>query len=467
MEAGDEPVTVTYAVVTAGGRGWLVRRQAARDGGSDEPPWAEAVCPDVTGFSVSDAAAPAGATDGGSRAGGSRLGGRSGGRRRRGVVGREVDAAVTRRRGKRVENFRREWTGRQVRRAACGFAPYRARNTAKSRAANSGLRPSSAAPFARRANNDRRRLPNFADPRPPRLRAVDGADGPRDRRRRRWRACAGSSLERSPFARAGRRRTCSGAGAWSTCRSVLLPKAEAVLSAADPPAAEARRDLRLGGQTFTLVFGDEQAKANVNRLTAPAAWRRPSAACGKLAPTAAAAHRTAPLPDVPPGQRGPGDDADCRRRSSRSASFSSGARPAGPCGASRHRAPPVSAALTCWGDGSLNFRRASARGDPRGVRPSSRRPRSSRLLDLRAKDPEARTSSDALDQLKLTESGTGGAGRAARGRLVVSLPVDYHAALRSEAGMIWPCSDGRCAIASQSGQPSCSVGEYAGRGERT
>src|SRR3954469_11264965 len=53
-----------------------------------------------------------------------------------------------------------------------------------------------------------------------------------------------------------------------TCRSVLLPRAEDVLSAAqaDGPTAETRREIRLGDLSFTLVFGDEQAKANVNLL---------------------------------------------------------------------------------------------------------------------------------------------------------------------------------------------------------
>src|SRR6476469_941860 len=42
----------------------------------------------------------------------------------------------------------------------------------------------------------------------------------------------------------------------ATCRSVLLPRAEAVLVSAAEPAAEVRRDVRLGGKSFTLVFGD-------------------------------------------------------------------------------------------------------------------------------------------------------------------------------------------------------------------
>lgn len=53
-------------------------------------------------------------------------------------------------------------------------------------------------------------------------------------------------------------------------RASLLPKAEAVLAADTPEKgrapASARRALVLGGVRFNLLFGDEQAKANVNLL---------------------------------------------------------------------------------------------------------------------------------------------------------------------------------------------------------
>src|SRR4051812_5359020 len=54
-----------------------------------------------------------------------------------------------------------------------------------------------------------------------------------------------------------------------SCRAALLPKAERVLaSSPDRTAAEARLDVTLGGRPITLVFGDEQAKANVSLLYA-------------------------------------------------------------------------------------------------------------------------------------------------------------------------------------------------------
>ena len=53
-----------------------------------------------------------------------------------------------------------------------------------------------------------------------------------------------------------------------TSRSVLLPRAEAILAKAPESASEIRREITLNGQSFTLIFGDEQAKANVNLLYA-------------------------------------------------------------------------------------------------------------------------------------------------------------------------------------------------------
>ena len=52
LAPGHEPVAVTYGVRSVGGRGWLFRRQAPRDGFSAGPAWEELVCPDVTGFSL-------------------------------------------------------------------------------------------------------------------------------------------------------------------------------------------------------------------------------------------------------------------------------------------------------------------------------------------------------------------------------------------------------------------------------
>src|SRR5437660_206248 len=53
-----------------------------------------------------------------------------------------------------------------------------------------------------------------------------------------------------------------------TCRAVLLPKAEAIIAKSKEPMSQVAREIRLNGQPLTLVFGDEQAKANLNLLYA-------------------------------------------------------------------------------------------------------------------------------------------------------------------------------------------------------
>jgi prepilin-type N-terminal cleavage/methylation domain-containing protein len=52
LEFRHEPVNVVYGLSVIDGRSWLVRRQSPRDGWSSSPPWAELVCPDVTGLVV-------------------------------------------------------------------------------------------------------------------------------------------------------------------------------------------------------------------------------------------------------------------------------------------------------------------------------------------------------------------------------------------------------------------------------
>lgn len=47
-----EPVTVTYEIAGANGRGCLVRRQSPRDGASRQPGWSELVCPNLMSFAI-------------------------------------------------------------------------------------------------------------------------------------------------------------------------------------------------------------------------------------------------------------------------------------------------------------------------------------------------------------------------------------------------------------------------------
>ena len=183
-----------------------------------------------------------------------------------------------------------------------------------------------------------------------------------------------------------------------TLRASLLPKAEAVLLKAEVPAAEARRAVRLGGQSFTLVFGDESAKANVNLL-----YARGGLAGAEREVRAAVQSTGSTLP------------VELRPFPGRGASF--GAPDADPdqplafetMGQVLRGAPSAGAlvvaggGMTCWGDGTINVRRASKgalRAALGGQMPAGE---IDRLVAARDKDPK-RDVSDVFDELHLSDA---------------------------------------------------------------
>jgi hypothetical protein len=198
-----------------------------------------------------------------------------------------------------------------------------------------------------------------------------------------------------------------------TCQTVLLPKAEAALSSTSPAASEARRDLHLGGQAFSLVFGDEQAKANVNILYRDGGLASAESRVREIAALSNLRVELRPLPgglDATGFGRRPvsttaasdtADPPELPRVFEALGQVFVGARPADLV-EPRGTAPPVTAAVTCWGDGSLNFRRASPEAIRAVCAACLTSAEISRLLGLRTKNPTA-DSSNLLDQLKLNE----------------------------------------------------------------
>lgn len=191
-----------------------------------------------------------------------------------------------------------------------------------------------------------------------------------------------------------------------TCRAVLLPKAEAIIAHSKEPTSQVAREIRLNGQPLTLVFGDEQAKANVNLLYAQGGLsgaerevRSMVEACGtavtvELRPIAGRGKTfgTADAKDDDPLAFEGFDQVFARQ-----------ATPASLLSAERGgAAAPVAAGLTCWGDGSLNLRRASADAVRAVLSRRLAAGEITRLLDLRGKNPEVE-SSDLLDALGLSE----------------------------------------------------------------
>ena len=180
-----------------------------------------------------------------------------------------------------------------------------------------------------------------------------------------------------------------------TCRSVLLPKSQALLDRAPDSASDVRRTLHLGRQSFTLIFADEQAKANVNLLYAQ----------GKLAGAERAVRAAIsdnrgdtpvtlrPLPNPPVT-----DDEDALPQV-----FESFEQVFGRVSPERLvGSPSPTGALTCWGDGTLNLHRASPQALRAVLGPHLPAAQIAQLLALRAKDPTL-DPGDLLDLMALPD----------------------------------------------------------------
>jgi len=180
------------------------------------------------------------------------------------------------------------------------------------------------------------------------------------------------------------------------CRAVLLPKAEAVLSRGEGRESEVRREIIVGGQPVTLVFGDEQAKANVNsiyRATGLAgAERVVRQVVGNIDHVAV---ELKPLPEI-----GRPDDEEPPPVFETLGQVFGHTPPnvlVNPPGSS------ITCSLTCWGDGSLMLRRASRAALRAACSRTIGGAQIDRLVQIRGKHPDLEIP-ELLDQLKLTES---------------------------------------------------------------
>src|SRR5438874_7893283 len=145
-----------------------------------------------------------------------------------------------------------------------------------------------------------------------------------------------------------------------TCRSVLLNKAEAVLSKTNQSASEVRRDIQLAGLRYRLIFGDEQAKANVNLLYAQSGLAGTEREVRSIVQASGAAIPVEVRPIPGRGKSFGSPDAD----ENEPLAFEGFGQVFGRTQpqvlvAGRGASPSAVAGVTCWGDGSLNLRRAS------------------------------------------------------------------------------------------------------------
>jgi hypothetical protein len=184
-----------------------------------------------------------------------------------------------------------------------------------------------------------------------------------------------------------------------SCQSMLLPNAEQVLARQPGPAAEARRDVRLGDQSFTLVFGDEQAKANVNLL-----YR-----VGGLSGAERGVRRLVRGADVPidlrplPGRDRRSADDDQEPRAFESLGQVFGRTPPAALIDGAGRGPPSASVLTCWGGGVLHFGRAPDEAVREVCGRHAGAAQANLLVQVRAREPGI-TARQALEELKLTET---------------------------------------------------------------
>lgn len=207
---------------------------------------------------------------------------------------------------------------------------------------------------------------------------------------------------------------------WGTlsCRAAMLPKArnvvEAVPSSGAASSAEAVVRFDLGGQSMTLGFADEQAKANVNLLYATGGHDGATRAAYQIVRSSGAAARVRlkPLalePSSDAVEPGPRDEADGRyvdlEVGPRFQSWGQVFSEASPDQLLRRRGtlPSVTSNLTCWGDGMLNARRASREAVlavcDRVLSPAQ----VTKLLAARDKDPADFDLWETLDAMELKE----------------------------------------------------------------
>jgi hypothetical protein len=204
-------------------------------------------------------------------------------------------------------------------------------------------------------------------------------------------------------------------------RAALLPKAERVLAASgDRMSPEARVDVTLGGQPLTLVFGDEQAKANVNLLYALGKRDDTDQAVRGIVGTTGADVRVdlRPILIQPPDDqltepespkhplRSNSDEQDLLDFEVQPAFEVWGqilpdARPAVLL-RRRGTSPSVAGSLTCWGDGTVNVRRASSETLLRVCDKVLRPAEIHKLIEARDKDPDFDLW-ETMDTLNLSE----------------------------------------------------------------
>jgi len=144
-----------------------------------------------------------------------------------------------------------------------------------------------------------------------------------------------------------------------SCQHALLPNVAAIIEAARrQPDGAGPSLLKLGGQTFVLVFGDEQAKVNLNTLSLAVGTSGVRSALQRLIKTNADEISIHLSPSVVQETGADGKPVDRLKFLSFGQVFDK-ASPAALMGNDAGTLRGFATNLTCWGDGKLNFTKAS------------------------------------------------------------------------------------------------------------
>ncbi len=166
-----------------------------------------------------------------------------------------------------------------------------------------------------------------------------------------------------------------------SCRRTLLPRAETILAAAEArsrePVIQVTSTLTLVGQEVRLVFTDEQAKLNLNHIATDESTQCVQSAVGRLAHGPGLEMRFRPLASSA--------QLDVPSLSSWGQVFQNPS--GGQLMGSPDGYPSPVGAITCWGDGRLNFQRTSGEALEERIRDSVGIAFVSQITGLRRETP--------------------------------------------------------------------------------
>ncbi len=183
-----------------------------------------------------------------------------------------------------------------------------------------------------------------------------------------------------------------------SCQHTLLPRTEEFLSSQQlikqRPLASVRRTIQLGGTSFELIFADEQAKANANVLLQRRGKQNAERILRELligSPLAGRLQLRPFEPQRPARTALPliGDYGQIIEFTGIESLLQG------------DEGQSLAGQITCWGDGRLNFRRASEQALRSLACPPLDSGRVQQMLNLRATSPQL-SLSQVLDRMQLS-----------------------------------------------------------------